>query len=1488
MERISKMWRSALAMVLAICMVLSFCPVAAFAANEINYVSIGDSMTNGYGFEGYNQDEHTIGYDFFGDSGVYGNGAYPNTFATYLEGQGYVVNHTKLALSGLRAENMLYLLGMSDEMSADRYDVFYGYAGRPDKTTLRNYYQDAVKDADVISLALGNASFNAYLIDRMMRVFGAMGGGFSDADPEMSLSDALAMLDGETEKKLVQTAYNTLKSELKNAIPAAMLEQFQIERLCDLVAYITASFAISYKDVIEWIGENNDDAEVILVGVLNSNAGMTISGPGFNFDLGSAMDKVYGAVNAYIAALPTVLQATGKYENVKFYYVKQPSNPKMIAAMVDDLAAAEWGVVDRVDGPTVQVKTRDAYKEIVAPMVEPMVKNMLREQIADEAIYNAMIGDVLNLANTIVYGGLEVAIVESLQSGEIKLDAIATFVSEEGLAAVFSDAPGSAIGAAVADPTKVQDAIDAFAEFFSSETMLPLVRLFAMNKVGNGISAHPTPATHDDIASAVIYAYKHGHTAKDETVENVNYVLGELKNFLEKYGPEAADMAYEMWVKYGYEQIVNDCIAELTAMVDARYTNYIENVLPALNDAIVALNGQKDALNTELVTLKTQLDEKKAELLKVLAEQEITEITPPEFDIETELGNNEQTQVPENDCAGTGNVADELQAAIADLEHAIAVVEALIADVTADIEDMVALATEIAEGVATLEQTLTDIAAAAQDLKGAVDAVVAVLTDDSAKAASKTFMKAFNAARDAALIAVDTVEMLVETVNGDVATIEASLATLEEYANKLADNFDATKGNILGEVMDAIPEDAMMIIGGSVMLVQQTLEENKEAIIAALNTQKDALLSELNTQKDAILLDLNNEKDAILKDLGEKKDALAEEYGPQIDEALLQLNAKKDEINNEIQTKYAELQANAQEQIDNLQKDAQVKLDALNLELQGYMAQLAGDISDELRAEIQPQIDRINNDIATINADLACAIEHVNAELQEAYDNLVEEVNNIYNDVMTELQNAYDTLVDAYNTAVKQLQDAADEAIKALQDAADEAIKQLQDAYDEAVKQLQDAADKAIQDLVDAAQKELDKLGEIGDMLSDILDGVLQAIHGDISAAQQAIANVLAGIQGSVSELADALIDLGVDSVNALVDEVTKVINDMLHKATHADLELYGDSIYVALGDGTAVAEGYAEKVGEQLKAEYGVSTTINYAEAGNTVGAELTKVAGRDGIADADLITIGFGNTTILENAVRKAGRVDYDWAELVGEDLVPYVEDALAEAYAEVAKAGMDAEMTAYANAMIEGFAYGAVEYAVELPALIAAIREVNADAVIVVVGQYNPMSGVVLELDGATLDLSEYIDYFVDAVAVHGIGYAMITGDAIFVEAPEVTTSNTDMSWNMIDLAMMIANPEGFEVLNPNEAGEVYIANQILEALNISQIGLWGDADGDGIVNLRDAMLILKAANNHEVSINRKLSDVTGDGDVNLADAMWVLKRANKHSDLFPVEK
>ena len=75
-----KMLRSGVCLLLALCMVVGMCPVTAFAtesegaiagggaaipegAQEINYVSIGDSMANGYGFVGYNQGSNDVEYD---------------------------------------------------------------------------------------------------------------------------------------------------------------------------------------------------------------------------------------------------------------------------------------------------------------------------------------------------------------------------------------------------------------------------------------------------------------------------------------------------------------------------------------------------------------------------------------------------------------------------------------------------------------------------------------------------------------------------------------------------------------------------------------------------------------------------------------------------------------------------------------------------------------------------------------------------------------------------------------------------------------------------------------------------------------------------------------------------------------------------------------------------------------------------------------------------------------------------------------------------------------------------------------------------------------------------------------------------------------------------------------------------------------------------------------------------------------------------------
>jgi len=126
-----RMLRSGISLLLALCMVVGMCPVQAFAAESadeketINYVSIGDSMANGYGFVGYEQDSDDRNeYDFMTGKGMYGLGAYPLQFEEYLTEQGYDVNHTKLATSAMLADDLLWLLDGRPEIDDDHRRTF--------------------------------------------------------------------------------------------------------------------------------------------------------------------------------------------------------------------------------------------------------------------------------------------------------------------------------------------------------------------------------------------------------------------------------------------------------------------------------------------------------------------------------------------------------------------------------------------------------------------------------------------------------------------------------------------------------------------------------------------------------------------------------------------------------------------------------------------------------------------------------------------------------------------------------------------------------------------------------------------------------------------------------------------------------------------------------------------------------------------------------------------------------------------------------------------------------------------------------------------------------------------------------------------------------------------------------------------------------------------------------------------------------------------
>ncbi len=1455
----SRMWSKFMAMLLVFCLTIGLLPMAAFAEeNEstdekiLNYVSLGDSMSNGYGLSNYDNNGHNN----------YGEEAYPNQFASWLVTEGYAdkVNLSQLAVSAMRAEDLHFILeyGQEGAYAGDQYTINNFTEGRfngngfEGTQSAATEFQNAVRNADIISVGTGNANFGVFLMYSVMDAIGALGD-TEDGYAWVKFEDALAMCDAETKAFALQ-AYEIIKTELLADVPVEATDM--ATKVADRMAYVVTSYVLNYGGVLEAIVELNPDAEVMIVGLMNSMNGLvidcTVDGQDFELPVGEVMGNMVGAMNAYLAGLPATLQAGGQYPEATFYFAASP-NVEMIVNVLDKDMMQD-------DNSVVRERTISEIEKIVWPLLNKMTHNndidedddpygdISKDDVTtyEAAIENnyAKFGEWLivnseKALSVVTYVAFENAAIEAAgKEGNLNGAALLKLMDMDALGARFEiiydqfeaklqdsnfgkNAEYYELSNGIMQMYTMLALPDAMvAALMEDEEIASLLNLFARMMVGDGIGCHPSKNGHDSLFAAVKESYASKHTVQDETIENVEIALNELYNLLETYGPEVAAQVWAQWEEYGYVDAVEKSMAELEEMIKARYEYYTETALPAIEEAVNELSAQKDELTAELIDLKAQLEVKKAELAKVIAEQEIGSVNIPNISIDVTIGDNQQTIVPDNDCnVEGGDIQAELEAAVKDLEHAITVIEALINDVEADIADMVELAKEIAKAIGELEKTLNEVAEAAEDLKVAFDAVVEVLTDDSSKEIVDTVITSFEAARDTALAAAKVLELTMSTADEMMSDVDTMIEKLIADGEALYNKFMTD----LPGCIEQIPEEVQMLIGASVVGIQE---------VAKLAQ------AEIETK------------------LAEDIAALEAEYADDIANAKAELVELEAKIKAEIETKYAEIAAGIEAEYNAQIAELEAKKAALEAELNGYKAELealAEDAAAEVREGLQAQIDRVTNDLAVVSDDLECALGHLDSALQQAYEQVVAEVEQAYAELKAELE---------------------------------EVLADLKAELEQAIEDLKAAADKSIQDLIDEVNKKLDELGEIGEKLSDAFDSILESIHEEMAKAQKVFEDLLSGSIDSIEDLKDALIDMGADALADLVDELVETINDLLEAATTADLTIDDDFKYVAIGDGSAAPESYVEKLTAALNAEAaenGVDEieVVNNAYVGNTVAAERANLSD---VSDADLITIGFSNVEFLDRAVANAmseDAVELDWAAVVGEQNVQYVEQLLAEVAAKIAEAGIEGENAILVNTAIEAYAYAAMQYATEIPELVNDIHAVNADALVIIVGMYNPMEGVTIALDGnTTLEIGEYIDYLVKGVGVHGVAYSILSGNSIYVDAPEVDTINADAELSIIELAKMAFN--NFQALYPNAVGDDYIAAEIADALNITYVKteetvLLGDVNDDGVVDNKDLVRMRKyLADPDKTEINFANSDVNLDGEVDNKD----LVRMRKH--------
>ncbi|MBQ8292327.1 MAG: hypothetical protein IJX78_00815, partial [Bacilli bacterium] len=430
---------------------------------ELNYLSLGDSMNNGYGLDDYDN-AHDIGYT----SGYkdYGREAYPNLFAEYLAnlteeeqlevvGKTYdSVNHAQLAMSGLRTEDINYLLHFDyndpeqvefvkhadgrkwteivDEWNAlfeygdfwtidqfvhdYRFDAYYRGASEEEVEfligkTAANYQsladvqanvtpafayeaQEAVKNADVITLGTGNSNYGVFSFALILNCIGFMG--TPESNNWIDFERALDSIKDEYD--FLRTAILQIQAMIKEEIDALGSTGVDLSAIYDALSYALVSYLVNYiqlVDQIVYLKSQNPDpdkqkVDLILVGLMNTFSGVELDlGGGQTIDLGEVMQNACSFTSSYISSHVLLQQLLNNpnYENANIY-IAEPENIESIFVTYKDTIYGDNVIRDRFVTDIVGDNGDGMIWSLLAPMFNNMIGGFISNAGLDASQFN--------------------------------------------------------------------------------------------------------------------------------------------------------------------------------------------------------------------------------------------------------------------------------------------------------------------------------------------------------------------------------------------------------------------------------------------------------------------------------------------------------------------------------------------------------------------------------------------------------------------------------------------------------------------------------------------------------------------------------------------------------------------------------------------------------------------------------------------------------------------------------------------------------------------------------------------------------------------------------------------------------------------------------------------------------------------------------------------------------------------------------------------
>ena len=1414
---------------------------------EIDYVSLGDYLANGFGLDGYEQNGGPMGFVAASEE------SFPVKFAAWLAGSNstqynnisgvkYIYNGTKskvsltqLAMNSARVEDLLYMLQNSDgrlmemtpeQFAAEKEKNYWTYNeflanNKPDGISeflwaglVAGTYESAIRNADVISLAIGNVNFGDYLTKV---VINSLKG--DDTYDYMTVASALGLcVENKEAREKIEALYSTAQSYLSGMGFAADM----IETVCGRLAYIAASYLVTYEKLIDLIVEINPDIEIVIVPVVNTfddiSFELELGGETYSAEIREGFDYICNAVNSYIAAVPALRQFSCEYENAKFYYAEIDGEVEMLGNheyVVDHEVllkefASLLGEHTEFDLDAISINDlknfEAAYKNGPKAYYEYFYNQITYNgDIALNAVNENHMKNVAEKTITIAtYFGFVEAFVESLNTTRFDLSAYlsindSTFsdvMIGEGLLTVenrdeaynlfvadvvvpmlkekhpdladsidldyalnYLDTSEGAVLKAVLRINSASWALkNATTEVVLNNTALSqFLALYGKVALFDGLTTSPSAEGHATIADAVINAYENGYTVKDKTIENFKEALEIAWGLIVEYYDEAYALGYDYLDKNGYIKVAVD----------------------ALNDAIDAIYLAIDEVNGGLLGTTDDLTD------LMVDELEATIKTLEELRDVLKNGN-------------AGDVAGFVDAILAledDLNTHISNIYAILEKAAIDVNqiylvpafnEMLKILNEeiipvikatVEPYVAWVVQHVTEKCAEIYDLVYPIYCDVLAISKETFDIVFPILVEIYIYANDAYHTAIEVFGVIAETMLDvyDSATIALEKAAevfegIVDTLLKINADIRATLelvGEIYAEIM-AVAYEIYGDVSAAIEFVDKTIAN----IITDINGNYNGI-EDIPKVLEIVFIDI---VDALIEAglLPEEAAEIAADIVAKITKTLIEVYDAVEDALEFAQNVFDIIVKASKPILENREKIYEIAIKV-------YTEIVAFIIANEEEIELALEIAR------------------------EAFFYILDAVQYVYNN----WDEVYATATDAYATLVDVIIKAhgAYEAAKEIYDYAVSIIADILGTVEDAAELLEAIYGRIIDKMLQTENSVQEMLNKIDLLYNEVLDFVSKTYDEALNTAEFVNTVYVACVE--------MLLVVKADTENRIFE------------ASNGSYELKDDSVYVALGYDT-FGEKLAEKLylGEKFS-RFGISG--DYLEAVAKADLVTVKLDNDSyvGFAEAqvrgviaDIITSNedlmslynhpvFGN--YIKDAVLEAGfdleaqTIELEWdkyldaegkealddvlerfkEELVKADVPEYyyislqpLVDAMLEKYGLAGLPGMVididpitipvVELMAYA---FENALYGYASFTNDMANVIANIRSVAPEATIVFVGVTDPLE--IFDPAEYGIDFIEYSDYrlaadvAVGALNAHLYSAAVVNDNVIFVE-------------------------------------------------------------------------------------------------------------------------